>query len=157
MAEKKVAPIYMTRDTRHLESNTGVCLKLIDSLMNKGKLKFSEACQCYRLVRKGWSTEEALQIVNTRKGKKGQKKQMKNKKNIESLEVLKDRLNKEAEKAQQMWAYGLGFACYEGQSYYDALSHLDESSCEKLNSPPLVDGDTKDLMESNQDSLGMWS
>ncbi len=142
--EKKNAPIYT-----------------IDNMLNKGQLKFSEACQCYRLIRKGRSTEEALHIINERKLKKEEKKQMKNKKknNKDLNQLLMELENQIKSKFGGEWLVSneaLGFDVtlnWEG----DESSCEYWSSCEGVNPSPLVDQDTKDLLESNQDSLGMWS
>lgn len=127
----------------------------IDSLMNQGLLKFSEACKCYCLVREGWSAEYALHIINRRNKKKEDKKLMKNKKknNKDLNQLLKELEN------QISLKYGDGWLVENnqlGMSIFDAMLYVDEGACAALNTPSLA-RDTKDLMESNQDSLGMWS
>jgi hypothetical protein len=144
----------------------------IDSLMNQGQLKFSEACQGYRLIRKGWSIEEALHIINTRKGKK-EKKHMKKSKNTESLETLVGLLNQKAndkmDESIQIWAAvckrrsgtssgSYHFKILEGLTLSDetpkndALNHIDTKATTKLNNPKISE-DALDLCYSNTDGV----
>lgn len=124
---------------------------IIDSLMNKGTLKFSEACKCYQLIRKGWSAEEALHIINTRKGKK-EKKHMKQNKKTESLETLVGLLNNKAIQEQHVWAYGLAFGLCEGLISYDALNHINHKASMELNDPKISE-DALDYCYSNTDGV----
>jgi len=126
--------------------NANLCA--IDALMNQGKISFHEAVRGWRLVRKGRTGEEVAAIVLAQKAKK-EEKNMK-KKNRESLETLVGFLKVAVEY----------FHSGEGEDTWaapdDAMSHISHEATERLNAP-CFDEDTKALMESNQDSLGMWS
>jgi hypothetical protein len=148
----------------------------VDALMRSRRISFFEACKCHRLIRNGRTADQAVEIINMRKKRKEEKK-MKKAKKTESLETLVGLLNEEATgrelvnafrlvevcartspTAARHWGKVLSALCTDDETpEWDAMRHLDERSCESMNSFGGVDSDTKELMESNQDSLGMWS
>lgn len=141
-------------------------LYTIDSLMNQGQLKFSEACKCYRLIREGWTAEEATAIINNRKIKKEQKKQMKKKKNTQSLEQLIKGLDTRALNAENLlWKQWELFKVEQSFQLYqelamsedpawaadnDALNHINHKESMELNDPK-ISKDALDLCYSNTD------
>jgi len=121
---------------------------------------FKEAVRGWRLVRKGRTGEEVAAIVLAQKAKKEEKKSMK-KKNREDLSTLIDRLDDRAWKACMdsrisTWQIWFEMSWPTRPEKDDAMRHISYEATERFNAPRF-DEDTKTLMESNQDSLGMWS
>ena len=122
-------------------------IKKVDELMKNRNIKFSVACKAYKLIRRGMSLETALIIANAREGRSLEKTMKKNK-SEKTLDQLVEQMNKAAEKAQQNWAYGLGFKCDEWENPTDALNYVSAEASRKLNAPR-IGKDALDLCYSN--------
>lgn len=141
----------------------------VDILMRTRKITFFEACKIYRLMRKGFTAQKAVEIINMRNKRKVMKSEMKTK-NSPSISMLVKSMEQKALEAelafyeanfQSPWAPVQAMisdvAIVDATPSWDALQHVSQAASERLNRP-VFDRDTKDLLEANNaDSLGMWS
>lgn len=142
----------------------------VDILMRTRKITFFEACKIYRLMRKGFSAEKAVEIINMRNKRKENKESKMKTKNSPSISMLVKSMEQKALEAelafyeanfQSPWtpvqAMISDVATVDATPSWDALQHVSEAASERLNRPAF-DRDTKGLLEANNaDSLGMWS